>query len=160
MSDYVIVGGGSAGAVVLDRLSADPAVSVTLLEAGGIPKKTEVNIPAAFGKLFKTELDWDFATVPQPRLKDRELYWPRGRALGGSSNLNAQMWIRGHRADYDSWAANGCEGWAYDDVLPFFQRAERRSPDAGDGHHGVSGPLHLQDLRDPNPTTRAFLAAC
>ena len=89
MSDYVVVGAGSAGAVVAARLSADPATSVTLLEAGGAPKKMEVNVPLGFPKLFKTEFDWDYATLPQAHLKERELYWPRGRALGGTSNLNA-----------------------------------------------------------------------
>jgi choline dehydrogenase len=160
MADYVIVGGGSAGAVLAHRLSADPAVTVTLIEAGGVPKRKEVNIPAAFSALFTTDLDWNLHTVPQERLGGRELYWPRGRALGGSSVINAQMWVRGHRADYDGWAASTDDSWAYDRVLPYFQRAECRSPDDGDGHHGLSGPLHIQDLRDPNPATSAYLAAC
>ena len=160
MSDYVIVGGGSAGAVLAHRLSADPAVTVTLIEAGGAPKAKEVNIPAAFSALFTTDLDWNLHTVPQERLGDRKLFWPRGRALGGSSIMNAQMWIRGHRADYDGWAASTDDSWAYDRVLPYFQRAECRSPDDGDGCHGLAGPLHIQDLRDPNPATAAYLAAC
>ena len=160
MSDYVVVGGGSAGAVLAYRLSADPAVTVTLLEAGGVPKRKEVNIPAAFSALFATDLDWNLHTVPQERLGGRELFWPRGRALGGSSVLNAQMWVRGHRADYDGWATTTDGSWAYDRVLPLFQRAECRSPADGDGHHGLSGPLHIQDLRDPNPATLAFLAGC
>ncbi len=112
MSDYVIVGGGSAGAVLAHRLSADPAVTVTLIEAGGAPKAKEVNIPAAFSALFTTDLDWNLHTVPQERLGDRKLFWPRGRALGGSSIMNAQMWIRGHRADYDGWAASTDDSWA------------------------------------------------
>ncbi len=160
MADYVIVGGGSAGAVLAHRLSADPGTTVTLLEAGGRPKQKEVAIPAAFSALFTTELDWNLHTVPQARLGGRELFWPRGRALGGSSVLNAQMWIRGHRADYDAWAETCGAGWSYDEVLPWFQRAECRSPDDGDGQHGRSGPLHIQDLRDPNPATAAYLAAC
>lgn len=160
MSDYVIVGGGSAGAVLANRLSADPATTVTLLEAGGAPKRKEVNIPAAFSALFTGDLDWNLHTVPQERLGGRELFWPRGKALGGSSVLNAQMWVRGHRADYDGWAASSTADWGYDDVLPFFQRSECRSPDDGDGHHGLSGPLHIQDQRDLNPATVAYLAAC
>jgi len=160
MTDYVVVGGGSAGAVVAARLTEDPSVTVTLLEAGGPPKRKEVNIPAAFSALFTTELDWNLHTVPQPRLDGRSLFWPRGRALGGSSVMNAQMWVRGHRADYDAWAAAGCEGWGYDEVLPAFQRSECRAPDDGDGAHGRSGPLHIQDLRDPNPATLAYLDAC
>ena len=111
-------------------------------------------------KLFKGPLDWDLATVPQAALDGRELYWPRGRALGGSSVINAMMWVRGHRADYDAWRDLGCAGWGYDDVLPYFRRAERRSPDAGDGAHGTDGPLHIQDHRDPNVVTATFLAAC
>lgn len=164
MPHYVIVGAGSAGAVVAGRLTEDPAVSVTLLEAGAAPKRKEVNIPAAFSALFTTDLDWNYHTEPQAHLGDRRLYWPRGRALGGSSVLNAMMWVRGHRADYDAWAAAGCAGWGYDEVLPYFQRAEHRAPgDAdrdGDGHHGTSGPLHIQDQRDMNPASRAYLAAC
>ena len=160
MPDYVIVGGGSAGAVLAHRLSADPATTVTLLEAGGAPKRKEVNIPAAFSALFTGDLDWNLHTVPQERLGGRELFWPRGKALGGSSVLNAQMWVRGHRADYDGWAAGTSADWGYDEVLPLFQRSECRSPDDGDGHHGLSGPLHIQDQRDPNPATGAYLAAC
>jgi len=160
VADYLVVGGGSAGAVVAARLSEDPGTSVTLIEAGGPPKQMEVGIPAAFSKLFKGPLDWDLSTVPQPHLDGRELYWPRGRALGGSSVINAMMWVRGHRADYDAWRDAGCSGWGYDDVLPCFQRAEHRSPDSGDGAHGTHGPLHIQDHRDPNPATLAFLAGC
>ena len=159
-SDYVIVGSGSAGAVLAARLSEDPATTVTLIEAGGRPKGKEVNIPVAFSKLFKGPFDWDYTTEPQDRLDGRRLYWPRGRALGGSSNINAQMWVRGHRADYDAWAGAGCTGWGYDDVLPYFMRAEGRHPADGDGCHGTAGPLHIQDQRDPNPATAVFLAAC
>ena len=103
MYDYVIVGAGSAGCVLANRLSADPAVTVALVEAGGPDRKQEVHIPAAFSKLFKTPLDWNFSTEPQKHLADRELYWPRGKMIGGSSSINAMMWVRGHRADYDAW---------------------------------------------------------
>lgn len=158
--DYVIVGAGSAGCVLAGRLSEDPAVRVLLLEAGPPDRKQEIHIPAAFSKLFKTLYDWNFLTDKQPELGQRELYWPRGRMLGGSSSMNAMMWVRGHRADYDTWAELGADGWSYDDVVPYFKRAERRT---GSNHHnvyGTDGPLHIQDLRDPNPITGAFLAAC
>jgi choline dehydrogenase len=154
--DYVIVGAGAAGCVLANRLSADPAVRVALLEAGGPDKATEIRIPAAFSKLFTTAYDWNFRTVKQPGLGDRELYWPRGKTLGGSTSINAQMWLRGQRADYDGW---GCAGWAYDDVLPFFNRAERRAGPATDGY-GADGPLWINELRTPHPLSRAFLAAC
>ena len=162
MSDYVVVGAGSAGCVVASRLSEDPEVSVTLLEAGGSDRHMNVRIPAAFSKLFKTDRDWNYSTTGQSLLGDRELFWPRGKMLGGSSSMNAQMYIRGHRADYDAWADAGCEGWGYDDVLPYFQRAESygevsKDPDH---HHGRGGPQHLSDLRDPNPLTAAFIESC
>src|SRR5690242_6683543 len=101
--DYVIVGAGSAGCVLANRLSTDPNVRVALVEAGPRDRKLEIKLPVAFPKLFHTALDWDLTTVPQPDLKGRRLYWPRGRVLGGSSSLNAQMWVRGARADYDAW---------------------------------------------------------
>src|SRR5437879_3601090 len=105
--DYIVVGAGSAGCVVAGRLSADPSVRVLLLEAGPRDNKKEVHIPAAFPKLFKTARDWDYSTTPQAALDGRELYWPRGKMLGGSSSINAQMYVRGNRADYDEWAALG-----------------------------------------------------
>lgn len=156
MFDYVIVGAGSAGCVLASRLSADPDRSVLLLEAGGARRPKEVAIPAAFSKLFHTDLDWDYRTVPQPQLEDRQLYWPRGKGLGGTSSINAMMWVRGNPADYDGWAV---DGWSYDDVRPFFQRAEdavRHDP----AHTGVGGPVRIEDQRDPNPGTHLFVAAC
>ncbi|MGA4540733.1 GMC family oxidoreductase [Uniformispora flossi] len=158
--DYVIVGAGSAGCVLAGRLSEDPTVQVLLLEAGPSDRKQEIRVPAAFSKLFKTAYDWDFHTGKQPELAQRELYWPRGRTLGGSSSLNAQMWVRGHRADYDGWAELGAEGWSYDEVAPYFRRAEHRTGSNHGDVYGTEGPLHIQELRDPNPTTIAFLAAC
>lgn len=121
--DYVIVGAGPAGCVLANRLSADPGTTVLLLEAGGPDTAREIRIPAAFSKLFATPYDWNYRTVKQPRLAGRELFWPRGETLGGSTSINAQMWIRGCAADYDGW---GVEGWSYADVLPYFQRVERR----------------------------------
>ena len=156
--DTVIVGAGSAGSALAGRLSEDPTRSVLLLEAGGRDKKTEIRIPAAFSKLFKTEVDWDYDTEPEPHLGDRRLYWPRGKVLGGSSSMNAMIYIRGHRRDYDHWSELGCDGWSYADVLPYFKRAEHQERGASE-YHGVGGPLHISDLRDPNPLSHAFVAA-
>ncbi len=117
MYDYVIVGAGTAGCVLAHRLSADPAARVLLLEAGPPDSRAEIHIPAAFSRLFRTEVDWAYETAPQERLAGRRLFWPRGKILGGSSAINAMIYVRGHRADYDGWAASGCAGWGYDDVL-------------------------------------------
>jgi choline dehydrogenase len=155
--DYVIVGAGSAGCVLAHRLSADPGVSVALIEAGGPDKKREITIPAAFSKLFRTPVDWAYETQPQKFLGDRELFWPRGKVIGGSSSINAMMWVRGHRADYDEWHL---PGWSYDEVLPYFHRIERRIGSNHDGTYGTDGPLWIEELRDPNPLTAAFLTAC
>ncbi|MER5626136.1 GMC family oxidoreductase N-terminal domain-containing protein [Streptosporangium sp. NPDC002544] len=155
--DYVIVGAGSAGCVLANRLSADPGTRVVLIEAGGSDKRLEVRMPAGFAKLFKTEHDWNFTTARQPELSGRELYWPRGRMLGGSSSMNAQMWVRGHRADYDGW---GVPGWSYDEVLPYFHRIERRAGSNHGGVYGTEGPIHISELRSPNRATALFLRAC
>jgi choline dehydrogenase len=156
--DYVIVGAGAAGCVLANRLSANPNVRVALLEAGGPDKAPEIRVPAAFSKLFTTAYDWNYRTTKQSGLADRELYWPRGRTLGGSTSINAQMWLRGQRADYDAW---DCLGWSYDEVLPYFRRAERRQANAPmSGEYGADGPLWISDLRTPHPLTRAFLTAC
>lgn len=157
MYDYVIVGAGSAGCVLANRLSADPNVTVALIEAGGADKKQEIQIPAAFSKLFKTPYDWAFETTPQKFLSDRELFWPRGKVIGGSSSMNAMMWVRGNRADYDDW---NLPGWSYDEVLPYFHRIERRVGSNHDKTYGTEGPLWIEDLRDPNPLTASFLLAC
>jgi choline dehydrogenase-like flavoprotein len=156
---YVIVGAGSAGCVLANRLSADPRCRVALLEAGGPDRARGIHIPVAFTKLFMTGYDWNFRTSKQPQLSDREVYWPAGKALGGSSSINGQAWVRGHRVDYDGWAQS-CPGWSYDEVLPYFQRAERRVGSNTGGVYGTSGPQFISELRDPNPTTSAFLAAC
>ncbi len=158
MYDYVIVGAGSAGCVLASRLTEDPNVSVLLLEAGGSDKKQEVQIPAAFSKLFKTPLDWNYETEPQPHLKDRKLYWPRGKMLGGSSSMNAMMYVRGNRHDYDEWAESGNPGWAFADVLPYFKKAEHYER-GGSDYAGSAGPLNVTDLRTVNPITSACLEA-
>ena len=112
-----------------------------------------------FIKLLQGDYDWNYRTSKQPQLADRELYWPRGKTLGGSSSINGMAWVRGHRADYDGWAQH-CPGWSYDEVLPYFQRAEHRVGSNAGGVYGTSGPQFISELRDPNPTTSAFLAAC
>jgi choline dehydrogenase len=156
---YVIVGAGSAGCVLANRLSADPRCRVALLEAGAQDRAREIHIPVAFTKFFLTGYDWNFRTSKQPHLSDREVYWPAGKTLGGSSSINGQAWVRGHRVDYDGWAQS-CPGWSYDEVLPYFQRSERRVGSNTGGVYGTSGPQFISELRDPNPTTSAFLAAC
>ena len=156
---YVIVGAGSAGCVLANRLSADPACRVALLEAGGPDRAREIRIPVALTKLFQSAYDWNYRTIRQPQLSERQIYWPRGKTLGGSSSINGQAWTRGHRADYDGWAES-CPGWSYDEVLPYFQRAEHRVGSNAGGVYGTSGPQFISELRDPNPTTSAFLAAC
>ena len=109
--------------MLANRLSADPTCRVLLLEAGGSDRKQEIRIPAAITKFFLSEYDWKYRTSKQPQLSDREIYWPRGKILGGSSAICGQAWTRGHRADYDGWAQT-CPGWSYDEVVPYFQRAE------------------------------------
>ncbi|MEO6061554.1 MAG: GMC family oxidoreductase N-terminal domain-containing protein [Thermoflexales bacterium] len=158
MVDYIIVGAGSAGCVLANRLSADPALQILVLEAGPSDQVLEVKIPAAFSKLFKTPRDWALETEPDPRCDQRRHFWPQGRMLGGSSSLNAMIYMRGNRRDYDRWAAMGNRGWAYADLLPFFKRAENqhRGPDA---FHGSGGPLDVDDLVEANPLSQAFVAA-
>jgi choline dehydrogenase len=152
--DYVIVGAGAAGCVLAARLSEDPRVRVGLLEAGPPDRRREIAIPAAFAKLFRSEVDWGFSTAAEDGLDGREVFFPRGRTLGGSTSINAQMYVRGRRDDFDAWGP----GWSYEDLLPYFRRAEdnARGPD---GFHGVGGPLRVEDQRDPNPLTVAFCEA-
>jgi choline dehydrogenase len=159
VSDYVIVGAGSAGCVLASRLTENPDIRVLVLEAGPPDTADEIHIPAAISSLFKTTYDWDYSTVPQSRAADRAIYWPRGRVLGGSSSINAMIYIRGSRYDFDTWRDDyGCEGWGYTDLLPYFLRAENNS--RGDSaYHGASGPLSVQDLRYKSSLTGAWLAA-
>ncbi len=156
--DYIVVGAGSAGAVLAARLSEDRNARVLLLEAGGPDRDKRVHTPAASGALYKTEYDWNYETEPQPFLKGRRLYWPRGKTLGGSSAINRMVYIRGHHADYDGWAEAGCRGWSWDEVLPFFKKAEDQARGASP-FHGTGGPLHVSDLPAPMPLSLAFVRA-
>lgn len=158
MYDYIIIGAGSAGCVLANRLSEDPKVKVLLLEAGGRDTRKEIHIPVAFSKLFKTPCDWAYYTDPEAQLDKRSLYWPRGKVLGGSSSINAMIYIRGNRADYDGWRDLGNPGWGYDDVLPYFKKSENQEHGASD-YHGASGPLYVSDLRTVNPLSNAFVEA-
>jgi len=157
--DYVIVGAGSAGCVLAARLSENPATRVLLLEAGPPDDADEIHIPAALNLLFQSTYDWDFRTVPQERAAGRAIYWPRGRMLGGSSSMNAMIYIRGARHDYDTWRDDyGCTGWGYADLMPYFRRAEDNTRGAS-AYHGAGGPLSVGDLKYRSPLTRAFVAA-
>lgn len=156
--DYIVIGAGSAGAVVAARLSEDSAVRVLLVEAGGSGRHLNVQIPAAFPKQFKTQHDWEFYTEPEPHLNERTIYHPRGKMLGGCSGQNAMIYIRGNRSDYDSWAKNGAAGWSYDEVLPLFKRSERNSRGPSD-YHGASGPMFVEDPRSPNELSQRIVEA-
>ena len=158
MYDYVIVGAGSAGCVLAARLTEDPDVRVALLEAGGEDSAQEIHAPSGYVFLFKTAVDWDLYGEPEPGLGDRRLYLPRGRVLGGSSSINAQIYIRGNRADYDGWAAGGATGWSYDEVLPYFKRGEDNER-GEDAFHGVGGPMSVSDSRSNHPLVDAMIEA-
>ena len=159
MYDYIIVGAGSAGCVLAARLSADPGVSVLLLEAGPADDEAEIRAPAALNRLFQSAYDWNYLTVPQHRAAGRSIYWPRGKTLGGSSSINAMIYIRGSRHDYTTWRdEHGCAGWGYQDLMPYFRRAEDNSRGASP-YHGSGGPLAVSDLRYKSPACEAFIAA-
>jgi choline dehydrogenase len=157
--DYIIVGAGSAGCVLAARLSADPSVSVLLLEAGPVDDALEIHAPAALSRLFQTTYDWNYSTVPQHRAAGRTIYWPRGKVLGGSSSMNAMIYIRGSRYDFQSWREDqGCVGWDYQDLMPYFRRAEDNSRGAS-AYHGTGGPLSVTNPRYKSAACAAFLAA-
>ena len=158
MPDYVIVGAGTAGCVLAARLTEDPDVTVQLLEAGGPDTAPEIHVPAMFPVVFKSGLDWDLLGEPEPGLGGRRLYLPRGRVIGGSGSINAMIYLRGNRADFDGWAADGCTGWSYDEVLPYFKRSEDNER-GEDAFHGVGGPLSVSDSRSLTSLTDLMLEA-
>ena len=157
--DYIIVGAGSAGCALASRLSENPNHRVLLLEAGPRDWHPLIHMPAGLAKLIQLHsINWDYETEPQAQLLGRRLYWPRGKVLGGSSSINAMCYCRGHRKDYDSWAAAGAAGWGFDEVLPFFLKSEDQQNGAS-RYHGVGGPLSVQNLRYTNPLSALFLEA-
>jgi choline dehydrogenase len=157
--DYIIIGAGSAGCVLANRLTENPNHRVLLLEAGGRDWHPFIHMPAGLAKLIGLEhLNWSYETEPEPELNGRRMYWPRGKVLGGSSSINAMCYCRGHRKDYDSWAQAGAEGWDFDQVLPYFIKAEDHENGASE-FHGAGGPLSVQNLRHTNPLSQLFIDA-
>jgi choline dehydrogenase len=157
--DYVIVGAGSAGCVLANRLSADGKNSVLLLEAGPKDSNLWIHVPLGYGRLFKEKtVNWMYQTEPEPGLDGRTVFQPRGKVLGGSSSINGLLYVRGQHEDYDRWRQHGNLGWGYDDILPYFKKAENQQRGAGD-FHGVGGPLPVSDLGHADPLSAAFIAA-
>ncbi|MFE9093512.1 GMC family oxidoreductase [Streptomyces sp. NPDC007264] len=155
---YVVVGAGAAGCVVANRLSADPDHRVLLLEAGPADRSPLIHMPVGFTKLTSPKVNWRFETVPQRHLDDRPMYYPQGRTLGGSTSINAMIYIRGHRLDYDEWRDLGNKGWGYQDVLPYFKKSEANERFA-DEFHGTTGPMSVVEQLMHNPLTKAFVRA-
>ncbi len=159
--DYVVIGGGAGGCVVASRLSEDPGVSVCLLEAGGPDSSAFIQAPLGFAATAALGIhNWNFNTVPQPGLNGRRGFQPRGKVMGGSSSVNAMVYTRGNRLDYEQWAAQGNPGWSYEEVLPLFKRSENSQCFGANDYHGVGGPLNVSYLRSPSPINQAFLQAC
>jgi choline dehydrogenase len=157
--DYIIIGAGSAGCVMANRLSANPANRVLLLEAGGADRNPFIHMPAGLWRLRNNQrVNWGYYTEPEAELNGRQLYWPRGKVLGGSSSINAMCYCRGHRGDYDGWARNGATGWEFDQLLPYFLASEDQQHGASE-FHGSGGPLAVSDLRYSNPLSAVFLDA-
>ncbi len=157
--DFIIIGAGSAGCVLANRLSANPSNTVLLIEAGGPDKKLEINIPGAYTKLNRTSVDWSFWTEPQQHLDGRKVYIPRGKVIGGSSTTNAMAYVRGSREDYNEWRALGNRGWGYEDVLPYFKHSENNEQ-FGEPWHGKGGELNVTKAVHPGPMGGAFIKSC
>ncbi|MGI8512456.1 MAG: GMC family oxidoreductase [Solirubrobacteraceae bacterium] len=156
--DYIVVGAGSAGCVPDNRLTEDPTVSVLVLEAGPRDRSPNIKIPAAFANQFHTKLDWDYTTEPEPHCDERALYIPRGKSLGGSSSMNAMLYVRGRPLDYDSWARQGAAGWGWADVLPYFLKSEDNARGASEWH-STGGPMRVGEPRSPRALDRDLLEA-
>ena len=156
--DYIIVGAGSAGCVLANRLSSDPSVSVLLLEAGTADPREDIYTPRKTRSLWKTSVDWAFSTEEQRGLENRRIDWPRGKVLGGSSAINVAIYIRGSRRDFDHWSSLGNPGWGYDEVLPYFRKSENQSRGAS-VYHGTAGPLWVTDPEKPHPLSLSFIDA-
>ncbi len=161
--DYIVVGAGSAGCVLANRLSEDPNVTVLLIEAGGLDTKQEIHVPLAYPKLQKSEVDWQYTTVPQKHachsMEGQKSAWPRGKTLGGSSAINAMVYTRGNAADYDRWARMGAVGWSYEEVLPYFKKSEDFRTEGDMDYHGLGGPLSVEKARFVTPVAQAFVEA-
>ena len=159
--DFVVIGGGAGGCVMAGRLSEDPTVSVCLIEAGGPDTSAFIHAPLGFAATAALGIhNWNYQTVPQPGLNGRRGFQPRGKVLGGSSSVNAMVYTRGNRGDYDHWAGLGNPGWSYADVLPLFKRAENSECFGANEYHGTGGPLNVSYLRSPSPINQAFIQAC
>ncbi len=157
--DYIIIGAGSAGCVLANRLTEDASVNVLLLEAGPADKKMEIHIPGAYSKLNHTNVDWGFYTEPQQYVDDRRIYIPRGKTLGGCSSTNAMAYVRGNKEDYNEWASFGNNGWSYNDVLPYFKKSEHNEQLQND-YHGSDGPLNVTYAEQPSGLGEVFVEAC
>lgn len=159
--DYIVVGAGSAGCVLANRLSADPSVSVGLFEAGGSDRELMIEVPGLIQHFVNDcRFDWHFITEPDPTANHRTFYLRRGKVLGGCSSINGQIYMRGQRQDYDLWRQLGNEGWGFDDVLPYFRRSEANAQFANSPYHGKDGPMSVAKVRGPHPLSFAFLEAC
>lgn len=159
MFDYVIIGAGSAGCIMANRLSADGTKKVVLIEAGSKDSNLKIKIPAAFFRLFESKYDWGYYSVPQESLNGRKLFMPRGKVWGGSSSINAMIYIRGHRKDYDEWARMGCKGWSYEEVLPYFLKSKNNQRYAN-AYHGQAGELYVSEPINLHPLSKVFIEAC